>query len=114
MYATAFACPGCRGSREPTLVSAIRWSFIFAGSIAATAFATELHSSSRWHGVRLGIESGTVAGVGDAFVVPGAVAAGPAECAPGPEGDPRTVGGAPQADATQLRTITPPTRRITR
>src|SRR2546427_10010350 len=53
MYATAFACPGCRGSREPKLVSAMRWSFIFAGSIAAMAFATVLHSSSRWHGVRL-------------------------------------------------------------
>src|SRR5213593_4502385 len=117
MYATAFACPGCLGSREPTLVSAMRWSFIFAGSIAAIAFAVELHSISSWHGVRPGVESGPVGGVGDAPVIPAAVAAGlaegAAERAAGAEGDSTTVPGAPQADATKMTASTPPTRRIT-
>jgi len=93
----------------------MRWSFIFAGSSAAIAFATELHSSARWHGVRLG--SSSVAGVGDATLVPVGVAAGLAEGAAewgaGAEGDSTTVAGAPQADATKLSTSTPPTRRIT-
>src|SRR2546428_10889856 len=117
MYATAFACPGCRGSREPKLVSAMRWSFIFAGSIAAMAFATVLHSSSRWHGVRLdtgatdgpepddaaggklGVELGDPAG--------GAVADG------GGGGAPSTTAGRPHAGAPQRGTSTAPTRRIT-
>src|SRR5438309_4327762 len=66
MYATALACPGWRGSREPTLVSAMRWSFIFAGSIAAMAFATVLHSSSRWQGVRLATGATDRPGAGEA------------------------------------------------
>src|SRR2546428_3908728 len=60
MYATAFAWPGCRGSREPAFVSASKWSFIFAASIALTAFWMPPHGWSLRHGVGV-----TRRGVGD-------------------------------------------------
>src|SRR2546428_11650897 len=112
MYATAFACPGCRGSREPKLVSAMRWSFIFAGSIAPMAFATVLHSSSRWHGVRLGTgasdppgpdeAAGARLGAGLGEAAGGALAAG------GGEGASRPSGGPPHAHAAQRSRGTAP------
>src|SRR3989442_13875942 len=105
MYATALACPGWRGSREPKLVSAMRWSFIFAGSIAAMAFATVLHSSSRWHGVRLGTGASDAPGPDEAAGARlGAVlgeAAGGALSAGVGEGAPSTTAGPPHPHATQ-------------
>src|SRR3989442_4897276 len=64
MYATAFACPGWRGSREPTFVSASRWSFIFAASIALTAFWMPPHGWSLRQGV--GVTRAAAVGVGTA------------------------------------------------
>src|SRR5438445_12100901 len=102
MYATALACPGWRGSREPTLVSAMRWSFIFAGSIAAMAFATVLHSSSRWQGGRLG--TGATDGPGPDDAAGGKLGgelgdpAGGALPAGAGEGRPSTTAGPPRAD----------------
>src|SRR5437660_7116700 len=117
MYATALACPGWRGSREPTPVSAMRWSFIFAGSIAAMAFATVLHSSSRWHGVRLGTGTSDAPGPDEAGgarlgAVLGEAAGGALPAGVG-EGASSTRAGPPHADPTKRSTRTPPTRRIT-
>src|SRR2546427_9936734 len=107
MYATAFACPGCRGSREPKLVSAMRWSFIFAGSIAAMAFATVLHSSSRWQGVRLGTGATDAPGPDDASGERLGAAlgdpAGDALPAGVGEGASGTRAGAPHGHATERR-----------
>src|SRR5438445_10901199 len=109
MYATALACPGWRGSREPKLVSAMRWSFIFAGSIAAIAFAVELHSRSRWQGPRLGTGATDAPGPDEAGGAMLGEAAGGA--LPAGEGVSSTRAGPPQAAATRRSARTRPTGR---